>query len=150
MIYFAVAETMGLIKIGFTKGSVRKRLSNVQSSSPDSIRILLSMHGDRLQEKSLHDRFAASHVRGEWFKPSPDLLDYIARHLTHGSEISDDKLDFRKGDIVRLTVRTVFGWKGLFKLMFVGDRRVTGMKLDGSEERVDACKHEVVLVSRDR
>jgi hypothetical protein len=80
VIYFVQAEIIGRIKIGYcARGHFEKRLSHLQIGSPVELRVLATCRGDRTREAILHDRFAASRVRGEWFEPTPDLVRFIAR-----------------------------------------------------------------------
>lgn len=78
MIYFAQAEGVGHIKIGFTDGQdAGDRLASLQTGSPVPLRLLGTIPGSIEGEKDLHRRFAAARVCGEWFKPVPALLALI-------------------------------------------------------------------------
>jgi hypothetical protein len=77
-VYFFQAGEGGPIKIGVTAGSVTRRRDNLQIGAAEEIRSLGSYSGDRAAEAALHQRFAASRVRGEWFKPTDELLGLIA------------------------------------------------------------------------
>jgi len=79
-VYF-VADEDGYIKIGLA-GSVSARLQSLQTASRQQLRLVATMPGGRADERALHLRFGADHVRGEWFKPSDDLLDFIAQVAT--------------------------------------------------------------------
>ncbi len=76
MIYFAQALAIGYIKIGFTRSPV-KRLAQLKDSSYEDTKMLATMSGGFKLEKSLHTKFADCRVFGEWFQPTPELLDYI-------------------------------------------------------------------------
>jgi hypothetical protein len=69
-VYFAQRASDGLIKIGWSR-SVKIRMSAVQA------KVIGAVPGERAEEKVLHDRFARLRVHGEWFKPDPELMDYI-------------------------------------------------------------------------
>ncbi len=77
MLYFAQAEGIGRIKIGFTDGDVSARLADLQTGSPVPIRLLGTLAGTLEDEKDLHRRFGAARVCGEWFEPTPELLALI-------------------------------------------------------------------------
>ena len=78
MIYFVQEPVDEFIKIGFTsKPSIKRRLSQLQISSPREIKLLFTMIGCRKQETSLHKRFRYARYRGEWFYPIPEILFYI-------------------------------------------------------------------------
>lgn len=66
----------GLIKIGFTK-DVNRRLATLETASSIGLRLLLVRPGTQREQLSLHKRFARDRVKGEWFKPSPYILNWI-------------------------------------------------------------------------
>ena len=77
MIYFIQNGKQGPIKIGYTKGDVEVRLSNLQSASPCKLYLLGTMVGDKAVESRLHKKFDVFNTAGEWFKPDRILIDYI-------------------------------------------------------------------------
>lgn len=80
MIYFIQIGRHGPIKIGYTaKRRVSHRKGNLQTANPCRLRVRLCMGGDENREAVLHRFFAYAHIRGEWFRPAPQLLDYIDR-----------------------------------------------------------------------
>lgn len=64
------------VKLGFTT-DLGRRLSGYLMHTPYDVKVLASMPGDRRLEKSLHRRFVKHHHRGEWFRLSSEILDYI-------------------------------------------------------------------------
>jgi Meiotically up-regulated gene 113 len=82
MIYFVQCDNAdAYIKIGWTSDDTPlTRLGSLQSACPYKLRLLGVVDGDCDAEYRLHFRFITARVRGEWFKPVPALLDYIA-HL---------------------------------------------------------------------
>ena len=75
-VYFALDRDSGEIKIGTSK-KVRSRMKNVARETKRSIVVMATVDGDREVEQSLHRRFRHARIRGEWFRPVPELLDYI-------------------------------------------------------------------------
>lgn len=75
-IYFVKAEN-GFIKIGITR-DVLRRFFNLQTSSPLSLTLVASMPGTEEEEAQLHSRFEKHKVKGEWYSPATELLDYIS------------------------------------------------------------------------
>jgi hypothetical protein len=73
--YFVQVGTDGPIKIGQTI-DVQKRLSMLQTGNHEEMRLLLVLP-DRSAERELHRRFTSCRLRGEWFKPAPELLSFI-------------------------------------------------------------------------
>lgn len=72
-VYFIRCKASGLIKIGLSE-SPWKRLSKMQSDTPDELEMLGVFAGDIVAEAEMHNRFSASRHRGEWFKPTDDLI----------------------------------------------------------------------------
>ncbi len=75
-VYFIQMGDDGPIKIGWAL-DVKKRLLDLQCGSPFELRLLLSRPGCDVEEGLLHRRFARSRLRGEWFRPSPEVLAFI-------------------------------------------------------------------------
>lgn len=73
--YLIRSETTGLIKVG-TAVDLARRLTVLQIGSSEPLTLLGSVPDTSggLLERAIHRDFAADRVRGEWFKPSPELL----------------------------------------------------------------------------
>lgn len=78
MIYFVRDEATLQIKIGFTDRDLEERLREFQTGCPGLLTPLLAVSGTRRDEQAWHRRFAAARVRGEWFRPTPELLQAIS------------------------------------------------------------------------
>lgn len=72
--YFLQAEITGLIKIGQTT-RLSRRLAGLRASSPDNLKIIKAIAHDI--EAVCHQEFAHLRVHGEWFRPEPELLNFI-------------------------------------------------------------------------
>jgi len=81
VVYFF--ESAGLVKIGWTK-NLKGRIEGLATFSPLPCVLLGFGPGPKTREGHLHQRFAASHSHGEWFRPSEELRAAIA------SAIADD------------------------------------------------------------
>jgi len=77
MIYFIQAGKNGPIKIGHTNNKVSNRMASMQVGCPYELRLLWTLNGDIKDEFNLHEMFKHERIRGEWFHPSKDLVDYI-------------------------------------------------------------------------
>jgi hypothetical protein len=83
-VYFIRASN-GLIKIGVSKAP-HARVAELQVGCPIPLRLVVSFSTEEipeslartLSEKGLQRAFAKARVRGEWFRPVPDLLELIA------------------------------------------------------------------------
>jgi hypothetical protein len=74
-VYMIQTGDDGPVKIGLTR-DVRRRLETLQISSPTRLRLLALFEGSRELECELHRRFAAARIKGEWFKPIPELIEF--------------------------------------------------------------------------
>lgn len=75
-VYFIQDGEDGPIKIGRT-GQAGVRLARMQTATPRKLRLLCTFPGASVMERSLHRAFASSHIQGEWFKPTLQLLSLI-------------------------------------------------------------------------
>ena len=75
---------MGPIKIGFST-NVENRLMTLQTANPNPLKLLYSLRGTEAQEATLHERFKHLRMSGEWFRCSPELLDFINCLFQHES-----------------------------------------------------------------
>jgi len=77
-VYFVEATNSHAIKIGMTRTSLLDRLDALRTANHEPLRMVGWMVAEPMTEALLHRRFRANRLRGEWFSPAPDLLDYIA------------------------------------------------------------------------
>lgn len=66
----------------------------LQRDCPCPIELMCMVRGNRSLEMRFHALFFADHVRGEWFRATPKLLDLIALIVEVGG-IATDKLPER-------------------------------------------------------
>lgn len=100
MIYAIQNQTNGLIKIGYTAGLVRDRLSQLQTACADRLTILCEMPGEMWQEKELHSRLARHRLGGEWFRPHLEVMQAIELLSKQRSEL--DPQPFAAPDLCHL------------------------------------------------
>ncbi len=74
-VYFIRAGD-GPIKIGTTQ-RLRGRLAEIQATAPVELRVLLYVPGGLHEERAIHERFRAARLHGEWFRATPELLQFI-------------------------------------------------------------------------
>jgi len=84
-IYFIQGESGGPIKIGYTT-DIYQRLKNLQSGHTDVLKLLLMVPGNFEYEHGLQDYFKECRLNGEWFKPEPQLLQYIEKELARANK----------------------------------------------------------------
>jgi len=78
MIYFVQDQGTCYIKIGFTEGDPTVRLKALQTACPCELILLCLADGEREEEARLHRKFVASRVHGEWFRPTANILIWMA------------------------------------------------------------------------
>jgi hypothetical protein len=78
VVYFAAIA--GAINIGYSS-NLDGRMKSLQIGSPDVIRLVAVLPGDRILERRLHKKFSHVRLGGEFFKPGPvlDFLENIVR-----------------------------------------------------------------------
>lgn len=74
-VYFLQAAS-GPIKIGYT-ATLGARLRALRSGSPERLTLLGHVRASERYEKAVHLRFQHLRLRGEWFRPADELLEYI-------------------------------------------------------------------------
>lgn len=78
-VYFLQSLSSGLIKIGFSASHwIEDRIKSLRFSNGDETELLKKTPGTMQRERKIHKKFAAYRKHGEWFEPSPELLNYIA------------------------------------------------------------------------
>lgn len=82
MIYFVLAATTDLIKVGVTSQSVQSRISALQTACPFDLVLLGTVDGGEVQEAAIHRCWAEHHERGEWFRATDETLRAIAARTT--------------------------------------------------------------------
>lgn len=87
-IYFIQPENGGSVKIGRAE-DVAKRLVQMQTSRPDKLVVVAAAPGTYEDERRLHDAFADSRDRGEWFTPDDGLTALIC-HVNETGHIPSD------------------------------------------------------------
>lgn len=75
-VYFIQRGAEGPIKIGIALSPQRRRAS-LQTASPERLVLLGVRAGGRKLEQLLHWYFEADRLEGEWFRPTPELIDHI-------------------------------------------------------------------------
>lgn len=75
-VYFIQRGWGGPIKIG-TASDPYTRLAQLQTASPNALRLIGIIPGGFELERELHARFSDTRMVGEWFHPTAELLDFI-------------------------------------------------------------------------
>jgi len=64
------------VKIGISRDVVA-RVAALQVGAPEEIRIIAVLDGWEAEERALHIRFEQYRLKGEWFRKTGDLADWI-------------------------------------------------------------------------
>jgi len=89
-VYFLREGERGAVKIGYTTMGVSERVQRLQSGNPRELRVLAHKAAGRTYEQRLKARFASVKIRGEWFRPTPELLN-LALDIALGEEAEDEE-----------------------------------------------------------
>ena len=76
-VYFVECVGHDIIKIGGTSTGVRARINNLQHSCPFDLVCIGAYAATPEEEGRLHKQFASLRLRGEWFRASLEMRDYI-------------------------------------------------------------------------
>jgi ribosome-binding protein aMBF1 (putative translation factor) len=91
-LYAIQAEGTSLVKIGFTRGSVEKRLKVLQTGQPFPLQVIATVPVEsdvRHKEGLLHAFLATERRRGEWFEvalQSDDFAALLERAIAFGAQ----------------------------------------------------------------
>lgn len=75
-VYFVEAVGTNRIKIGITK-NINSRLSSLECNSPYKLNLIYAFPGYISKEKEIHKRFEHLRIKGEWFKYTNEVKQYI-------------------------------------------------------------------------
>jgi len=72
-VYFIIDRQRQVVKIGVSQFP-QKRLASLQTSNPNPLELALFVTGGYPLEKSLHERYAANRLSGEWFQLTEEIV----------------------------------------------------------------------------
>ena len=101
MVYY-LRRADGCIKIGHTV-SLPRRLSQLRGEFGE-LQVLATHAGDRACENGMHGRFAESRADGEWFRPSPELWEWILTVRRHQPSDTLYPVTLPIADVERLSI----------------------------------------------
>lgn len=76
-VYF-IGTPRSFVKIGYST-FVPGRLDALRKANPEPLEVLGVMRGPVVLERTLHQRFAALWIHGEWFRREGELADLLSR-----------------------------------------------------------------------
>lgn len=76
----------GPVKIGWARDPA-VRFRGLQGGNPRGLRLLGYKRGTIADEHALHRRFRDALIRGEWFRPVPDILAEVESCPAHGAGV---------------------------------------------------------------
>jgi len=77
VIYF-ITQQDKYVKIGYTAGDPNDRVESLQVGNPHELILYGAVDGDIAYERVLQGKFHKSHVRGEWYELTPDIIEYLS------------------------------------------------------------------------
>ncbi|MHC4951999.1 MAG: GIY-YIG nuclease family protein [Planctomycetota bacterium] len=136
MIYFIA--TNDCVKIGYTDVP-NGRFSQLQTSSPDKLEMLLLLSGDRETESDLHTLFRDLRLSGEWFSLAEPIKKYIEdnREYDRRYEFNFVSEDFDcNQQILRIRKQEHLTGAELGKRLGVNRQRISRIEKDEARGRV--------------
>lgn len=91
-VYFIQADEDGPIKIGFTADDPKKRLNQLQTGNPATLKLLGAIKGSIAREREFHADLAEWRLQGEWFQPHPTVLTAVQTALDDPQETAEQCL----------------------------------------------------------
>jgi len=79
MIYFIRGKESGNIKIGFSMNP-DKRKAHLQTAHYEELEFIGIMDGTLDDEAKIKERFLKFNIRGEWYSPVSDILNFVERY----------------------------------------------------------------------
>lgn len=79
-VYFVLDRWSRAVKIGCSYQPER-RLKALQTAHPNELKLLFVIDAAECSEADFHERFAAAHLRGEWFEVKGELREFIEERL---------------------------------------------------------------------
>lgn len=76
-VYLLQKGRRAVVKIGFS-GDHEERRQSLQTATPDRLRLIATLPGNRSVEAALHKRFREYKVTGEWYRLEGELAEYVA------------------------------------------------------------------------
>jgi CTP:phosphocholine cytidylyltransferase-like protein len=97
IIYFILDTNSNAVKIGYsTLNNLKKRIIQLQIGSPNELKILGVIYGDRQTENQIHEHFSQYRIRGEWFAYNDEIIKYIDNSWNFDIIESLDKSSYKK------------------------------------------------------
>jgi hypothetical protein len=107
VVYFIQAGAGGCVKIGIAR-NLQSRISCLQIGCPDMLVLLASVSGGAKEEAFLHHHLRRHRVRGEWFKPAPEVLDAV--ELAKQGQLPEERPDLPTSAGEFSHVQNIVGW----------------------------------------
>lgn len=83
IVYFLRAGKRGPVKVGTTLGSSAKyRMAELQTGNAETLYLLGVVPGGVELEREIHARLADHRMRGEWFKPTAEVMEVLKEYAS--------------------------------------------------------------------
>jgi len=78
-------------KIGRTEKNFQQRLSDIQTSNPEKIKIVFCAKVDSYKEieESIHEHFKDKRVRGEWFELKCEEIEFAIKMIVQAIDLDN-------------------------------------------------------------
>ena len=131
-VYFIEATSSGHIKIGYSDDPIN-RLRYLQTSHAEKLQLACVINGDRYHEKFLHRICKSAHIRGEWFRPTEQVLKAMKGEYEYEAFPSDiSKEDRPVNHVTELRERLGLSQREFAELLGVHQTAVSQWELGGN------------------
>ncbi|MGV0964218.1 MAG: GIY-YIG nuclease family protein [Polynucleobacter sp.] len=91
VVYFMQAGPNGPVKIGHSRSLVT-RLDAIRRHNAAEVVLLGAYSGGLREEQDAHRQLAAYRIRGEWFHPTPAVLDFMAARCVQRADMAIEQV----------------------------------------------------------
>lgn len=96
LVYCITAEDMSAVKFGYS-GNPRMRLNDLQCNTPLVLRLDAQLFARQWLEFEIHRLMAPSRIRGEWYRPTEQVLSMRAWMQSEGAQKALDAWSMKAG-----------------------------------------------------
>lgn len=77
MIYFLIEDIEnGFVKVGHSENPP-ERIGQLQQGNPRKLQLIATIDASDTLEYQIKAEFRKFHIRGEWYRPDPEVFEYI-------------------------------------------------------------------------
>lgn len=105
-VYFIQRGNSGPVKVGVAKDP-KHRLKQLQTGNAEELKLLGTIPGGTELEQILHERFSRDRMKGEWFHPNADILNFVLNYGSYtycGKYLNDEQTVEKTVELMNSTI----------------------------------------------